>query len=82
MSGSDSACAADGLLPHRRYPCAECPWRRDTPAGQFSQERYDDLAATTGSPGREAWLDAPLLACHKSPEGGEETCAGWLAAVG
>ncbi|MCM6774520.1 DUF6283 family protein [Nocardia sp. CDC159] len=67
---------------HRKFPCAECPWRRDTAPGQFSQDRFDYLAATTGSPGQEVWLDAPLFACHKSPEGHEEACAGWLATVG
>ena len=69
-------------LPHRRYPCAECPWRRDTPPGMFPTHRYDALAATTGSPGNEAPLGAPMFACHKSSEGREEACAGWLAAVG
>jgi hypothetical protein len=29
-----------------------------------------------------ASLDASLFACHKSPEGREEACAGWLATVG
>lgn len=31
---------------------------------------------------REAHLGAPLFACHKSPEGQEWACAGWLATVG
>lgn len=74
MSGSE--------VPHRRFPCAECPWRRDTAAGQFSRDRYDALAATSGSPGAEAGLTDPMFACHKSPLGSEEACAGWLAAVG
>lgn len=69
-------------VPHRRYPCRECPWRRDTPPGQFAACRYEALAATTGSAGNEASLTAPMFACHKSPEGGEEACAGWLAAAG
>ena len=69
-------------LPHRRYPCTECPWRRDTPPGKFPTTRYNALAATTGSPGNEAPLGAPMFACHKSPEGDEEACAGWLASVG
>jgi hypothetical protein len=69
-------------VPHRRRPCAECPWRRDTPRGMFTQERYDALADTSGARGAEAPIDAPLFACHKSAEGREEACAGWLAAVG
>ena len=69
-------------LPRRRYPCAECPWRRDTPPGQFTQCRYGALQATSEGPGHEADLSAPMFACHKSPEGSEEACAGWLATVG
>ncbi|WP_249040601.1 DUF6283 family protein [Nocardia cyriacigeorgica] len=69
-------------LRHRRRPCAECPWRRDVAPGQFSAERFADMACTRGGPGREAGLDAPMFACHKSAEGYEQACAGWLAAVG
>lgn len=69
-------------VPRRRRPCVECPWRRDVAAGQFSRESFDAMRATTGTDGHEAWLDAPMFACHKSAEDGEEACAGWLAAVG
>lgn len=70
-------------IPHRRYPCRECPWRRDTAPGQFTAERYGALACTSEqTPGEQPGLTAPLFACHKSPEGAEEACAGWLAAVG
>lgn len=69
-------------LPHRRFPSAECPFRRDTDPGQFPACRYDALRATVGAPGREAPIDAPMFACHKSPEGREEACAGWLAVAG
>ena len=48
----------------------------------FERHRFDELAATTGSAGAEAPIDAPMFACHKSPEGDEEACAGCLAAVG
>ena len=71
-----------GDVPRRRYPCAECPFRRDTPPGMFPACRYDALRATAGAPGREAPLGAPMFACHKSAEGGEEACAGWLAVEG
>lgn len=69
-------------LPHRRFPCVECPWRRDVPPGKFSQDRYDDLAATTGTPGNEAPIGAPIFACHKTEAGRDQACAGWLAIVG
>lgn len=72
----------DEALPRRRRPCAECPWRTDTDPGQFPACRYDALEATSGRPGAEAQIGSPLFACHKSPEGREEACAGWLAAVG
>ncbi|WP_425455445.1 DUF6283 family protein [Amycolatopsis palatopharyngis] len=73
---------ATGALPHRRRPCAECPWRRDTPPGQFPADRYAALANTSGTPGAEALLDAPMFACHKTTEGQEQACAGWLAVAG
>lgn len=69
-------------MPACRRPCAECPWRVDTPPGQFPAERYEALRHTTGEPGREAPLGAPMFACHKSPAGEEFYCSGWLAAVG
>lgn len=69
-------------VPHRRYPCGNCPFRRDVPSGEFPAERYDALRASVGAPGEEAGLNAPLFACHKSIVGRSETCAGWLATVG
>jgi len=49
---------------------------------KFDADRYTALADTTGTPGAEAGLTAPMFACHKSPEGAEQACAGWLATVG
>ena len=69
-------------MPYRRIPCEECPWRTDTPPGQFSAARYKALRATTGTPGAEAPLGSPLFACHLTHEGKEMPCAGWLASVG
>ena len=69
-------------FPHRSYPCAECPFRRDTEPGQFPACRYDALRATVGAPGREQPLGAPMFACHKTAEGNEQACAGWLAVSG
>lgn len=71
-----------GRIPYRKAPCPECPWRVDTEPGQFTSCRYDLLAKTTGSPGREVPFGSPLFACHKSIEGKDQVCAGWLAAVG
>lgn len=65
-----------------RRPCTECPWRVDTPPGQFPPERYVELRSTTGTPGNEAPIGAPMFACHKSKHEEEFVCAGWLAAVG
>jgi Family of unknown function (DUF6283) len=69
-------------LPHVRRPCDECPWRRDVPPGKFPASRYTALAETTGEPGGEAALLAPMFACHKTPDSGERACAGWLAVAG
>lgn len=69
-------------LPRRRHPCRECPFRRDTEPGMFPACRYEALAETAGERGAEAPLGAPFFACHKSPEGREEVCAGWLAVCG
>lgn len=70
-------------VPRRRFPCARCPWKRETPPGEFSAERYEALKCTSEQPdGIEPGLSAPMFACHKTDEGAEEACAGWLAAVG
>lgn len=66
----------------RTRPCVECPWRRDVPPGQFPASRYAELACTTGQPGAEAPLEAPMFACHMTAEGREKPCAGWLAVAG
>lgn len=69
-------------LPYAKRPCPECPWRVDQPAGRFDACRYDALRVTAGRPGAEAHLGAPIFACHKSHEGRDVACAGWLATVG
>lgn len=66
----------------RRRPCAECPWRRDVKPGQFPAARFEALRVTTGRYGAEAPLGSPMFACHKSADGKEIACAGWLVAVG
>lgn len=69
-------------LAHCVRPCTNCPWRRDSSAGEFPAERYEALRTTAGSPGREAGLGAPIFACHKSEPGRDRACAGWLAVAG
>lgn len=76
------ACTTSAV-PHCRRPCKRCPWRKDVDPGEFPASRYEELRVTSEQvPGREPGLDAPLFACHKTPEGREMACAGWLAAVG
>lgn len=57
----------------QRRPCAECPWRRDVEPGQFGPDRFRALAGTAED------RSTTLFACHKSAEGGEIVCAGFLA---
>lgn len=66
-----------------KRPCSECPWRKDCEPGRFDEERWEALRATSTDErgfGRE--YGAPLFACHKTPEGIERACAGWLAREG
>ena len=74
--------AACPLRPPAR-PCSECPWRLDQPVGRFPPERYELLANTSRRPdGESAGLTDPMFACHKTVEGREIPCAGWLAVEG
>lgn len=59
-------------LPHARKPCPECPWRKDVAAGRFPAARFRALAPCAED------MSAVLFGCHKSPEGGEFACAGFL----
>lgn len=87
MSEDRQACEVRGLGRMRR-PCdpsdksGACPFRRDADPGEFSAERFEQLAGTAGRPGEEAPLNAPIFACHHTAEGKEVACAGWLAVVG
>lgn len=69
-------------IPHQQQPCSNCPWRRDSPAGEFAPERFEQLRSTVGGPGAEACLNAPIFACHKTVPGRDRACAGWLAVAG
>ena len=57
---------------YQTRPCAECPWRRDISPGQFPAERFIILACTAYD------MNLTQFACHKSPEGAEFGCAGFL----
>ncbi len=59
-------------MKHAVKPCAECPWRLDVPAGKFSPERFEALAATAYD------LAGTVFACHMSKEGGEFACASFI----
>lgn len=69
-------------LHHPPKPCAECPWRRDQPAGRFPAERYEAMRGTSADRDGSAPLGAPLFACHKTREDAQVACAGWLAVEG
>lgn len=75
-------------LPHRIFPCDECPVRRDNadnPRSKFPAGKWDELRASIDDgTGGSSTLAAPIFGCHKgAPGGGEDlACAGWLAAFG
>jgi hypothetical protein len=56
--------------------CAECPWRRDVAVGRFPPERYRALRKTCQQGFNK------FFACHKSPEGDEFACVGYLMVDG
>lgn len=57
------------VLPERQ--CDECPWSKYAPRGLLPPERFDQLWATEDP-------DGPFFPCHKSPQGCDLVCAGWL----
>lgn len=71
------------LMRRQKRPCAECPWRRDVPPGQFPLERFEALRATAGEGDGLAAIEAPMFGCHKAAEGDDGfACAGWLVVCG
>lgn len=74
-------------LAYRKRPCENCPWRKDAPPGEFPAERYEVLAASARRENGAGYSDNPqmhdpMFACHKSADGKEIACAGWLAVCG
>lgn len=67
-------------------PCPSCPWRLDQGAKDipgFDMVKAVRLAHC--SPDKRGFgpsFDKPLFSCHKSVEGEDIPCAGWLASVG
>ncbi len=55
-----------------KTPCDECPWRKDMPVGRFPADNYRQLANTAQD------LALHTFACHKSAEGQEAICAGYI----
>lgn len=57
---------------HQKRPCDECPWRTDVDTGRFSAARFEALADTARD------MSMQIFACHKSKEGKDAACAGFL----
>lgn len=55
-----------------KKPCAECPWRTDVCTGRFPADRFRILAPTAYD------MNMVQFVCHKSPEGEEVGCAGYV----
>lgn len=59
-----------------RKTCDECPWRKDVPVGRFPPERFAKLRPTV-----QQGFNI-LFACHKTDDGRDETCVGFLLVAG
>lgn len=66
----------------RKRPCENCPWRTDATPGEFPLERYEALRDSVPDGSEHPGLLDPMFACHKSAEGKEIACAGWLVRYG
>lgn len=66
-----------------KRPCNECPYRVDAEPGRFEEERWEALRSSSADErGMGPEYDGVLFACHKTAEGAERACAGWLAVEG
>jgi hypothetical protein len=68
-------------------PCATCPWRRSSTLGGydipgFGLDLMRGLSCTVSPRGRREDAFRVIMACHGSPEGGEDFCRGYLAREG
>lgn len=57
---------------YRKTPCAECPWRKDSPIGAFPAEAYRISAKTSKD------MAPTTFACHMLGAALPTTCAGFL----
>jgi hypothetical protein len=57
---------------HCRAVCAECPWRKDRPAGVFPPEAFRLSAGTCED------IATTVFACHMTPSARPASCAGFL----
>lgn len=55
--------------------CDECPWRKDVPVGRFPPSRFRGLRKTV----EQGFM--PIFACHKTLEGRELACTGYLKSI-
>lgn len=73
-------------FPRTSKPCPSCPWRVDQTAADiphFSIDLAEGLVETSpDARGFGPGFQNKMFACHRSPEGEEFACAGWLAMVG
>jgi len=65
----------------RTKQCATCPWRLDVdpydiPDG-YTKELHENLSCTIAEQG-DLRGSSSAMACHKSKEGDEMHCVGWL----
>jgi len=68
------------MSPHCSYAatvtCDECPWRKNAAPGRFAPERYVALAGTS----KQGF--GAIFTCHKTDDGNEHACVGWLMVDG
>lgn len=57
---------------YRKQPCAECPWRKDSPIGAFPAEAFRHSANSAYD------MSSHTFACHMSGVKTPTTCAGFL----
>lgn len=60
------------MLNARKRPCAECPWRRDAPAGHFPPQAFQRLAASSYD------MERTIFQCHDTTDETPLVCAGFL----
>lgn len=59
-------------LAHRKIPCEQCPWRKDSPIGAFPANAYRHSANTAKD------MSLHTFSCHMSGWEKPAACAGFL----